>query len=122
AGSQVPARAARALARDAFDPGTGEGGICHPPPPSFHVNRAFRSDTRSDRSPPPPRHEAPASADAPRVAAAPAGARGGRARCDVPAREDRLPELHRPGVPGAPADEVGRAPELPRPLARLALP
>src|SRR6185436_8530126 len=72
--------------------------------------------------PPPPDDEAPAPADAPRVAAALAVPRGGRVRRDLPTREDGLPELDGPGVPGARADELGRPPELSRPPARLGVP
>ena len=39
-----------------------------------------------------------------------------------PLAQDGLPELHRPGVPRAPADAVGRPPELQGPLARHDVP
>ncbi len=60
-------------------------------------------------SPPPPAQvdEAPAAADAARLAAAPAVTRGRRVRRDLPARQDHLPELHRPAVPRARARATG---------------
>src|SRR5919197_4904039 len=77
----------------------------------------------SIRPPPPETHGAPAPADAYRVGPAHPVARGRRLRRALPARPDDLPELHEPGVPRRPrADEVGRPPELPRPLARPDLP
>src|SRR4249919_213143 len=72
--------------------------------------------------PPSPDDEAPAPADTPGLAAAGAFACGGRAGRDLPARQDRLPELHRPGVSRARADALGGSPELPRALARHRVP
>ena len=77
---------------------------------------------RPAHRPPPPDAEAPEAADAPRLAAAGAFARGGRVRRDLPAGQDRLPELHQPGVPRARADEMGRPAELPRAVARHGVP
>src|SRR5207253_10072067 len=69
-----------------------------------------------------PRIAAAAPADASRVDDAPPGDRGGRARRDLSAGADALPELHEPAVPGSRADEVDRLQELPRSLARHRLP
>src|SRR6266536_6217106 len=72
---------------------------------------------------PPPQDSPPAPPDAPRLDAAFAGARGRRLRSDLSARKDRLLQLHEPGVSRWDrADEVGRASELPRALARQHLP
>src|SRR5919201_6701231 len=92
------------------------------PPSSPTSSHDLRRHTRTRPPPPPLRDEAQAPADAARVAAAPAVAGRRRARRDVPPGKDRLPELHRPGVPRPDADEVGWPEELHGPDPRHHLP